>query len=414
MISYMIQSIVCAALLLAFYSLFLLKEKMNRFKRWYLLVALMGSFVIPLIPLQVNILPSAVSTAFRATAGHSSYNAAASLPAQSLTWIKNSHSQAPGDNQFLFFVYALVSMAFIVRTIWQLARFRHLTRSHRVEQSDGIRLILLRHGPLSFSFMRYICIAPTDINKQTGKPIEEIYLHELAHARQFHSIDILLISLIQALCWWNPFIMLYKKAIQLNHEFLADEAVLATQGAPARYQYLLLSRVQSKPTMLLGSTTIFSLTKKRFKMMTQKTSNRKVRLLQAAAACLTGLCLLALSQQGMAQDTSRNYPDNRSQATTKQKGVSPAEFDFFQKEMARHMTIHGKNTEWHFKKEESDLLNQLTGIYGRMSVTQRNKTRGLPPPPPPPFPPHKARKVLPGKIAPPPPPPPPQKPAATA
>src|SRR5690606_39609713 len=54
---------------------------------------------------------------------------------------------------------------------------------------------------------------------------QELFVHEKAHITQKHSLDILFIEALQILFWFNPLIYLYKKAMKLNHEFLADQKV---------------------------------------------------------------------------------------------------------------------------------------------------------------------------------------------
>lgn len=408
MISYLIKSMSCAALLLAFYHLFLLPEKMNRFKRWYLLLSLIGSLIIPVLPTSLEILPPLVPVSLASTTQQTLNNITkigSSAPLQSSSWLENVNGNETDASHLIILCYCLISLALIIQTLCQLLRFRRITRTHQIEQTDGIRLILLRDGPLSFSFLHYICIAPTDINKNTGRPIKAIYLHELSHVRQNHSIDILITSFIRALFWWNPFVYLYKKAIQLNHEFLADEVVLTANNQPANYQRLLLSRVQGKPKMTLSSTSLFSLTKKRFKMMTKHSSKIKISILQAAGTCLASICLLLLSQQTTAQDTVKEGKINSpQQIATKQKGISQSAFDTYQKIMAKHLTTKGKTRTWRFNDSEEYLLQDVTKTYKAMSTEQQKHATVPPPLPPPPPPPSRTKKIK--KVAPPPPPPP--------
>ena len=53
------------------------------------------------------------------------------------------------------------------------------------------------------------------------------------HIRQRHSLDVLLLEVLQALCWPNPALFGYRRAIRQVHEFLADRDALthaATDG----------------------------------------------------------------------------------------------------------------------------------------------------------------------------------------
>jgi TonB family protein len=51
---------------------------------------------------------------------------------------------------------------------------------------------------------------------------KQVFEHELAHIRQWHSIDVLLVELLRAVFWFNPVIHLLKSRITEVHEFLAD------------------------------------------------------------------------------------------------------------------------------------------------------------------------------------------------
>ncbi len=53
-----------------------------------------------------------------------------------------------------------------------------------------------------------------------------------------------------------------KKAIQLNHEFLADEKVINQHKNTFQYQYLLLNKAAWKNEYYLASNLNYSLTKK--------------------------------------------------------------------------------------------------------------------------------------------------------
>ena len=100
----------------------------------------------------------------------------------------------------------------------------------------------------------------------------EIVYHELSHVQQKHSFDILLIEFIHVIFWFNPFIFLYKKAIQLNHEFLADEAVISKFENVQAYQYVLLNQVRKNSNPSITSALNYLITKKRLIMMTKPKS----------------------------------------------------------------------------------------------------------------------------------------------
>src|SRR5690606_26392103 len=100
----------------------------------------------------------------------------------------------------------------------------------------------------------------------------ELFAHELVHVNQKHTLDILFAEFLIMVMWFNPLLYFYKKAIQLNHEFLADEKVIDAYQDVVSYQQMLLSRSSATPVLQLASNLNFGLTKKRLLMMTKNTS----------------------------------------------------------------------------------------------------------------------------------------------
>ena len=59
--------------------------------------------------------------------------------------------------------------------------------------------------------------------------------HELAHVHQRHTHDRLVVEVLRAVLWFNPFVHLCGRALALTHEYLADKAALrgSANSAPA-------------------------------------------------------------------------------------------------------------------------------------------------------------------------------------
>ena len=73
---------------------------------------------------------------------------------------------------------------------------------------------------------------------------------------------------LRTVCWFNPLLYLYERAIIFNHEYLADRAVLRRGFPPRDYQYGLLAalgRQSANPRLSSGAD--FHFTKKRLQMM---------------------------------------------------------------------------------------------------------------------------------------------------
>ena len=73
-----------------------------------------------------------------------------------------------------------------------------------------------------FSFGPWIFIHPEGMDEQT---LREVLIHEQAHVRGWHTLDILFSQLVCILFWWNPAAWLMRREVRMNLEFIADKAV---------------------------------------------------------------------------------------------------------------------------------------------------------------------------------------------
>jgi bla regulator protein BlaR1 len=254
----LLYSSLCSGLLLLVYKLFFEKEKMHRFKRVYLLLAIIFSYVVPCVVVQQTVLPAVVTQPLIQTG--SSLTAYARLT-DTMHW-----------QPIVIYIFLLISGFLFIRFIYNLYKFAaKVNTSKRCRYKHAI-LVLQEDAQVPHSFLRYIFIGKTAFeNSETEK---EILHHELAHVKQRHSYDILFIELIRCVLWYNPFLFYYKKCIQLNHEFLADESVVLSFGNIQSYQRILLEKVSRLSMISIVSRFDFGVTKKRLVMMGKKTPRK--------------------------------------------------------------------------------------------------------------------------------------------
>jgi hypothetical protein len=127
---------------------------------------------------------------------------------------------------------------------------------------------------------------------------------------QKHTLDILLIEILKVIFWFNPIFIFYKKAIQLNHEFLADEKVVQSHNNVPFYQNLLLSKANANPTYYLASNLNYSVTKKRLIMMTKNTSKSRALLKKGMLIPLLTALVFSLCTKVVAQETTQKEGKN--------------------------------------------------------------------------------------------------------
>lgn len=276
MIVYLIYSTISLAALLTFYHLFLEKEKMHHINRGYLILSLLFSLSIPLIPVGLDISPmqwfsfgqeaveNTSETALLDGEWHEGENEA------SVAGSPASGTSSVNYFQLFLLVYILVAFGLFVRLIRIIYMIQLKADRNKKRLYEGFEIVLLNEEVIPHTFVNSIFL-----NREkylNGEIPEEVMIHELTHVRQKHTLDVLLIELIKIVYWFNPILYLYKKAILLNHEFLADEAVILHGAEVKKYQSLLLNSLLGSPAYSLVNTFNFSLTKKRLQMMSKAKS----------------------------------------------------------------------------------------------------------------------------------------------
>jgi len=278
MITYIINFILCSGLLLAVYRIVLRNENLYRFNRFYLLGSLAFSLVVPLVTIHfpnkevdvtqqqlvIQNLPEQVSPSATLVPGKVINNVAlqTALPAP-----KPANNYLPG---ILLAIYLIGAVFMLVRFIKNLVYISRSVSKGTILQLDGAKLILVDGDTTPHSFLKYIFINKADYNNGLIEP--EIICHEQTHINQLHSLDVILIELFNAICWFNPLIPFYRKAIQLNHEFLADETVIKTYDNTPAYQYLVLTKYSRYSGLYVTSQFNYLSTKTRLLMMTRESS----------------------------------------------------------------------------------------------------------------------------------------------
>ncbi|MEO8172362.1 MAG: M56 family metallopeptidase [Sediminibacterium sp.] len=320
MIAYFLKSILCLAILLLVYLLFLEKEKMHRFNRWYLLGSILFSCLVPLISFTVTAesLPVLQNDLFTAINEPVNTTSASSSVQQLPAFV----AKAPSDYIIpgLYLLYGMITVVLLSRFVLNIYRLLTAAAKNKVVHYRGAKLVLLKENIASYSFLNYIFLNEKDYNEESIEA--QVIIHELTHVREKHSWDVIFIELLQTIFWFNPLFIFYKKAIRLNHEYLADDAVIKTfENIPA-YQHLLLEKIGFNTNPSFTSSFNYSITKKRFLMMTR--SNNRISILLkkiAVLPLLAGGIILFSSREIIAQQ--KKEPAKTAVASQDKKQAQP-------------------------------------------------------------------------------------------
>lgn len=275
MITYIIKSTISLVLLYGFYHFFLRQYKMLIFNRIFLISSLAFSLVIPFI-----IIP--VKAGFTI---NSSINAFTVTTNQIIQKGGNTVSLTPHltVESILGSVFLVISGALLLRFVLNITNLiGKIIKSKRIE-NQFTTIVLVEENIIPYSFFRYIFV--NSKSYEEGKIEKEILLHEEAHCLHYHSIDILILEIINVFFWFNPVIWLFRKAIQLNHEYYADNSVLSNSDS-ADYQQFLINLVIQNNTSYLASNFKYSQIKNRLEMMTNNKPLHLLNLRKFSAAII--------------------------------------------------------------------------------------------------------------------------------
>jgi bla regulator protein BlaR1 len=382
MITYLIRSILCLAILLLVYLLFLEKEKMHRFNRWYLLGSIVFACLIPLVRFEIKGQPLPVfqDTYFEIIDTATSITVSPAAAAR-----ENTQYTVPA----LLLIYGLITSLLLTRFCINIYRILSRAAKNKAVLYRGARLILLKDKVASHSFLNYIFISEEDYADQSLE--KELITHELTHVKEKHSWDVIFIELLQSIFWFNPLFIFYKKAVQLNHEYLADDAVIKTYGDVPAYQYLLLDKAGCNNPTYLTSNFNYSITKKRLVMMTRTTNHvRTIFKKIALFPILAGALFLFSSKTITAQEKlqAKKSKSQQSAATPPElltavgkmpyteEGVSAQVLDEYNNIIKKYLYTNERGLEA-FKKNTltGEERNRLEIIFKKMSKIQQQEVK---------------------------------------
>ena len=150
-----------------------------------------------------------------------------------------------------------------------------LLRRAPKEQVDGMHVIVV-HGEFSpYSLGRYAVLSEEDYRDN----LHEVVLHEKAYCGQGHIYDLVLVSVVEILFWFNPLLKLFRRELSELHEYQADRQVLAQGVDAADYQMLIIKKSvgaqKFKWATHLSNT--YRQTKKRIVMMNRENGQNRSR-----------------------------------------------------------------------------------------------------------------------------------------
>ena len=273
---------------------FILRQKASpAFNRFYLLLSLLLAFIVPCISIPAEFV-----------------YAEALLPATK-DWIVllpelvtgGSHKEAPltlwafisglSWLPYLYFTGFLLSLGATFYRLSQL--FRLISRfTFQKPNSEPYKLANTEGLYPTFSFLNYIFWDNTA--KLQQQESRQVLQHEIAHVKQLHSLDILLLELLIALLWFNPFVYWFKSALREVHEYLADRHAVAGSETAA-YLKLMVKESFRQANLPIVSSFFQHNTLKRIRMLQSKPNKTTIRAIFSLSIAFTLFLAVACEEE---------------------------------------------------------------------------------------------------------------------
>lgn len=401
MLEYILKSAGCLLVLFAFYKFFLEAEKSNRLKRFYLIFMLLFSAILPFVSISYEVAAKEfVDTAPMIV-----------IPSEKSSAVQEAGFFDQYGSQIWLAIYFIGFFAFLLRFFWNLNKMRLTIKTGQLKRERRYIYVLLGNSINPFSFLHYIFFSRKEFDK--AQISEAVIAHEKAHVDQKHSWDLLFLELVNAIFWFNPIFIYIKNSIKLNHEFLADEQVLAKHQNLRDYSELLLGYSRGQDHNVLASPINHSLIKKRILMMTKNLSARRLGMKMLVLLPVLGGCIYTFNQEIVAKPVLSIDENSELIELQKKKSVyitvnnkdillydKPVSLNNFADELDK-ITKDWNN--WQLKNPYFyvDFANSTTGFIEKLNAEYRKtelsrisgteflapstpETGATPPPPPPP------------------------------
>lgn len=223
--SYIIEANIGIVFLYAVYVLVLARENDFRKQRLALLGVLLCALVFPLITLErqveVTVMPTITLPEVMIRQSEASRD-----------WIKIIYLTVVGITAIPFLTNA-------IKLINVFKQSRRYSNNYIVESNQNLP---------SWSFFNLIYIGRSnELNEEDKKLIMK---HEMLHGKLLHSLDMLLITVLCIVFWFNPVLWIMRRTLAKVHEFEVD-SIIAKQNGVVDYSMLLAKTALSNNGFLL-------------------------------------------------------------------------------------------------------------------------------------------------------------------
>ncbi|WP_264550860.1 M56 family metallopeptidase [Flavobacterium sp. N2038] len=330
------------------YYFLLRKETFFNSNRWFLLIGLFTSVILPFaVYTKIIWVKPTPTTAINL----SSINTFQTIESNSteINWL------------FLVsLVYCIGFLILLVKLGMDFYSLHTVLKGKKIQQQADFKFIDTTDNIAPFSYFEYIVY---NSSMYTPSELENIIEHEKVHSDQNHTIDVLISRAFCLLFWFNPVIWLYKKAITQNLEFIADKEAAQKISDKKAYQYTLLKITTHESCVAITNHFYQSLIKKRIVMLnknqSKKGSSWKLCLVIPALAAF--VFLFQIEVIAKEKKEIKKEVLNNNEASEDIYKISKTTTDQELKEIAENLKKK-HNTDAVFSDVRRNSNNELTGL----------------------------------------------------
>ena len=257
-----LKSILCSGIFMAYYLLALKNTQLHCFNRIYLLTAAFVSLLLPfahfeLFHISPVVVPDIPLLSISGKGASETASRVASMPV--LNW-----------QAILVMIYFAVTTLLVLKLAIKCIQVYQLKKKGQKISQEEFQFIKTDDPRAPFSFMNML-FWPKHM-RQDSPEGKDILRHELAHIKQYHTLDKIFMQFMIAACWLNPLNWFIKKELWLQHEFLADKYAIK-DGSSESFARMLLYSVTNSTDLSIISPFFQSPVKRRLSMLTQQARN---------------------------------------------------------------------------------------------------------------------------------------------
>jgi TonB-dependent SusC/RagA subfamily outer membrane receptor len=343
---YLLKASAVLFIFYACYQLFLQKETFFQANRWFLLSGLIIACIIPLVVIPIYI-EYTVTNTNNFTVNYNNFNNDVIVAEEPFDYF-----------QLIIWTYFAGISFFFGKLIVDFLSLRKIFNSSEIHNLGSFKLLETNRNITPFSFFDRIVYNPNQFKKEE---LTHIINHEKVHTKQWHSIDTIISQIACVLFWFNPIAWLYKKALQQNLEFIADQNAQHVSLCEKSYQTVLLKTSLKNHQLAITNNFYTSLIKKRIVMLHKSKSRKTNQLKMVFVIPLLGLFMISFNTEDVYVEIDKILDQKTEQQHHETIAFTKDASDSYLSQIQKQLALKGITFTYKGIKRNSD--NLITAIH---------------------------------------------------